>query len=69
MEGRVVYWEGSHGVVFRRSCPDAATWDRCSPDWLVGRHAEVRGETPERALGMKSASNTTTPRTPSPSKW
>jgi hypothetical protein len=47
---RVVYWEASRGVVFQGGwgvepfstlVPDAATWDRCVPDWLIGRHAEV----------------------------
>lgn len=46
----VLYWEGSHGVIFPGGwgtdpivtiVPDADTWDRAMPGWLIGRHDEV----------------------------
>jgi len=50
VEGRVIYWEQSRGVVFLGGwgaeppvtvVPDSATWDRVTPPWLHGRHDEV----------------------------
>jgi len=46
----VIYWEGHRGCLFLGGwgvdppttvVPDAGTWDRAVPAWLVGRHDEV----------------------------
>jgi len=47
---QVIYWEGAKGCVFQGAwgvnplvtiVPDATTWDRVVPPFLLGRHDEV----------------------------